>query len=244
MKQWPAPGWMAPVPFPSRIPGLKICGVTLAAEAERLANLGVDALGVNFWPHSKRFVNPAAAAWLAPLAGRIARVGVFVNAGPDLPLQLFRQGLIDAAQLHGEETTGEIASLRDAGLPVIKARGVASRADLESLLAAGADAILADAPAAGQYGGTGRTIDWDLAREFTARHPQARLILAGGITPENAARALANVRPAALDVASGAELRPGIKDFAKVAALLAIIRGSETANPAPGATAGEPQDSR
>ena len=86
MKQWPAPGWMAPVPFPSRIPGLKICGVTLAAEAERLANLGVDALGVNFWPLSNRFVNPASAAWLAPLAGRIARVGVFGHGPDETPL--------------------------------------------------------------------------------------------------------------------------------------------------------------
>jgi phosphoribosylanthranilate isomerase len=217
------------VPFPSRIPSLKICGVTRADEAERLADLGVDALGVNFWHGSKRFTDPSSVAWLAPLAGRIVRVGVFVNADPALPLRLFATGLIDAAQLHGEEAADIALPLRAAGLTVIKAGGVASRLDLERLLGWGADALLADAPAPGTYGGTGRVLDWNLVREFRLLHPEPHLILAGGITPDNAAQALAIARPAALDVASGAELRPGLKDFAKVEALLAITRSAPSA---------------
>ena len=88
----------------------------------------------------------------------------------------------------------------------------------------GAAGILLDAHAPGLYGGTGRTIDWDLAAEFVRSHPKLPLILAGGITPDNAAAALAAVHPAALDVASGSESAPGIKDFAKVRALLDATR--------------------
>lgn len=217
--------------FPSLIPSLKICGVTRAAEAERLAELGVDALGVNFWPGSKRHADPATVAWLAPLAGRIVRVGVFVNADVNLPIRLFGQGLIDVAQLHGEEPASDADRLRAAGLPFIKGTGVASVDDLERALSFGGDVVLADAPAPGVYGGTGRVMDWEIAREFAARHPEARLILAGGITPANAAQALATTRPAALDVASGAEIHPGLKDFDKVSALLSIVRAHRQAAP-------------
>ena len=221
------PANLPTVPFLTNSPALKICGVTRTDDAVRLADLGVEAIGVNFWPGSKRFTDPADVVWLANLAGRICRVGVFVNADPALPVRLFRDGLIDMAQLHGEETPADTAPLAAAGLPIIKATGVATVADLERALTFHPVAVLADAPApAGTYGGTGRVLDWTIARAFVAAGHPVPLILAGGITPENAAAAIETVRPAALDVASGSESSPGVKDFTKVAALLHAVRAA------------------
>lgn len=204
-------------------PALKICGVTRPDDAARLADLGVAALGVNFWPGSKRYVAPADAAWLAPLAGRILRVGVFVNAPPELPLRLVADGLLDLAQLHGDESPADAAPLRAAGVPFLKALGPTAAADLAAVADFGAAGLLIDAHAPGTYGGTGHPADWHLAATFRASHPDIPLILAGGITPANAAAALAAVHPAALDVASGAESAPRVKDFAKIAALARIV---------------------
>jgi phosphoribosylanthranilate isomerase len=200
---------------------LKICGVTLADDAMRLVELGVDALGANFWPQSKRYLAPERAGFLKELEGLILRVGVFVNPDLKLPARLIREGLIDVVQLHGDETPDEVALLKEAGIPVIKALGVRAVSDLQRAHEFGADAILLDAHAPGVYGGTGETIDWSLARRFVEENPELPMILAGGITPDNAAAAIHAVRPAALDVASGAEQSPGLKDFDKVEALLA-----------------------
>ena len=203
---------------------LKICGVTTRADALHLVTLGVDALGVNFWPRSPRFLAPTTAAWLRELAGCILRVGVFVNAPAALPLQLVRDGMLDVVQLHGDETPEDTVIYQENGVPFFKALGVTTADSLKHAAAYGARAILLDAPAPGIHGGTGRTFDWNTAAAFRKSHPQLPLILAGGIVPTNAAQAAAMVRPAALDVASGAELSPGIKDFNKVAALLAALR--------------------
>ena len=205
---------------------LKVCGVTLRADANRLSDLGVEALGANFRPKSKRYLDPAEATWLADLAGRILRVGVFVNAGTDLPLHLVRNGLIDLVQLHGDESPADAAPLRGAGVPFIKAIGVKQSSDLDHVADFGAAGILLDAHAPGLYGGTGETIDWNLAAEFREEHPDLPLILAGGITPENAADAVTAVRPAAIDIASGAESAPAIKDFSKVEALHSVCSGA------------------
>lgn len=203
---------------------LKICGVTSAGDAERLVELGVDAMGVNFWPRSKRHLDPDGAQWLASLAGRILRVGVFVNADPDFALGLLERGWIDVIQLHGDETPQDAAAYRDAGACFIKAIGVAGRDQLQHATEYEAKALLMDAHAPGVYGGTGETFDWNEAVAFQGQHPQLPVILAGGIVPNNAAAAIEAVHPAALDVASGAELSPGIKDFDKVGLLLQAVR--------------------
>ena len=202
---------------------LKVCGVTTRSDAMRLVDLGVDALGVNFWPQSKRYLASENAAWLRDLAGRILRVGVFVNEAPELPLRLIREGLLDAVQLHGDESPEDAMIYQETAVPFIKAIGVKTLDDLARAADFGASAILLDAHAPGIYGGTGETFDWNAALKFSQNHPDIPLILAGGITQENAGLAAHNVRPAALDVASGAELSPGIKDFNKVVALLAAL---------------------
>lgn len=202
---------------------LKICGVTTQDDAELLAEMGVDALGVNFWPKSKRYLAPHHAAWLRELEGKILRVGVFVNEPPELALRLMEQGYLDAIQLHGDELPDDAAEFRTVGTPFIKAIGVKTRADLERATEFGAAAILLDAHAPGIYGGTGEVFDWEVASDFRRRHPELPVILAGGITPENAGLAALSVQPAALDIASGAETTPGIKDFKKVAAFLRAL---------------------
>ncbi|MEO8614456.1 MAG: phosphoribosylanthranilate isomerase [Luteolibacter sp.] len=203
---------------------LKICGVTTCDDADQLVRLGVNALGANFWPKSKRYLAPEEAAWLHDLAGRILRVGVFVNEGNELPLRLYKEGLIDVIQLHGDETPDDAAPFRNAGIPFIKAIGVKTRVDLERAGEFGASAILLDAHAPGVYGGTGEVFDWNVAKEFCHQHAGLPIILAGGIIPENASLAAESVRPAALDIASGAEISPGVKDFKKVAALIAALK--------------------
>jgi phosphoribosylanthranilate isomerase len=202
---------------------LKICGVTTRDDADRLVALGVDAIGVNFWPQSKRYLAPENAGWLRGLAGSILRVGVFVNEPAALPLRLIREGLLDVVQIHGDESPEDALPYQNAGVPFIKGIGVKTRADLDHAADYHASAILLDAHAPGVYGGTGATFDWNAALDFKSRHPETPIILAGGIVPENAALAATTVRPAALDVASGAELSPGIKDFTKVSALLAAL---------------------
>ena len=202
---------------------LKVCGVTNAADAETLVELGVDAIGVNFWPGSPRCVASTEAGWLTSLEGRILRVGVFVNAPAELQISLVREGLLDLVQLHGDETPDDAAALREAGILFIKAIGVKTHADLERVEDFCAAAVLLDAHAPGVYGGTGETFDWNTALDFKSKHPQLPLILAGGIKPENAARAAEMLHPSALDVASGAESSPGVKDFDKVRGLLRAL---------------------
>lgn len=203
---------------------LKICGVTRRGEAEKMAVMGVHAVGFNFWSCSKRYLDPSANLWIKGLAGSILRVGVFVNEVGDLPYRLFGEGMIDVVQLHGDETPEVVAGFRKAGIPVIKAVGVKNVSDIDAAGSYGADAVLLDAHAPKVFGGTGETFDWGLANAFRQSFPVIPMILAGGITPDNAEQAVAEVRPAALDVASGAELSPGVKDFGKVAALLAACK--------------------
>ncbi len=203
---------------------LKICGVTTRGDAQRLVDLGVPALGANFWPRSKRHLPPADASFLRDLAGKILRVGVFVNQPEELPIRLFNEGIIDVVQLHGDEKPADAAAYVAARIPFIKAIGVKTLSDLSLAAEFGASAILLDAHAPGVYGGTGEVFDWNVANAFKEEHPDLPIILAGGIVPANAALAAASVAPAALDVASGAEISPGVKDFDKVAQLLSALQ--------------------
>ncbi len=212
---------MLPEFFSSK-PSLKICGVTTLADATHLAELGVSALGINFWPPSKRYCSPKKASTIVShVAGDILRVGVFVNNSRPLALDLFDECLIDVVQLHGDESPDDISFFLNQNIPVIRAVSATKLPDYE--LPRENFALLIDTPAGSDYGGTGKTFDWSLARDFAQGHPQIPLILAGGLTPDNAAEALNTVHPAALDIASGAEISPGIKDLDKVRALLTLV---------------------
>ena len=208
-------------------PSLKICGVTTSHDANQLAELGVSALGINFWPESRRYCPPDSARGFLPgLKDRILRVGVFVNADPELPCELLADDLIDVAQLHGDEDLAYCRAFAAKDLRFFKAIGVAKDSDLDLALQCPATGILLDTHAPGVYGGTGQVIDWKSVARFIDRQSPPPIILAGGITPQNAGEALHTTGISALDVASGAESSPGIKDFEKVSALLTAVRSS------------------
>ena len=155
------------------------------------------------------------------VAGGILRVGVFVNNSLPLAIELIDECLIDIVQLHGDETAEEVNFFIDQGIPVIRAVSADKLPDYE--LPSHNFALLIDTPAGKDYGGTGKTFDWSIARKFVQKTPEVPTLLAGGINPANAAEALAAVKPAALDIASGAESSPGIKDFKKVQALMQTL---------------------
>jgi phosphoribosylanthranilate isomerase len=194
---------------------LKICGVTLATDAERLAELGVDALGANFWPKSKRYLAPALAAeWVDELKPLTTLVAVLVNPTPDQLQQALP--LVHVLQLHGDESPEECARVMTLGLPVIKALQVRDRESLSMIGDYPCHTILLDAYCPGLYGGEGKTFPWELAIEAKQRFSEKHFILAGGLVADNVAEAVAQVKPVAVDVASGVESSPGIKDLALV----------------------------
>jgi phosphoribosylanthranilate isomerase len=211
---------------------VKICGITRPDDAARAVEAGADFLGLNFWPPSRRNLAAArapAVAAAARAAGAIQLVGVFVNQPLDDIAAIARDVGLDVLQLHGDETPGELAAVAAAtGLPVWRALAVAGPDDLAGLDAWPVDALLLDAPSAGR-GGAGKVFDWALARDARTRFPARRFALAGGLGPHNVAAAIAAVEPWAVDVASGVEAAPGVKDPEKVAAFIAAARGSRCA---------------
>jgi phosphoribosylanthranilate isomerase len=187
-------------------PKVKICGITRLDDALAAARLGADALGFNFWPRSRRYLPPAEArAIVRRLPSFVTPVGVFVDPTRDEVLRAVDQSGIAVAQLHGDEPPELCLSLP---LPVLKAIRVADVHALAALASYEVHGFLLDAPTAG-YGGSGLTFDWELAAQVARELP---IVLAGGLGPDNVAEAVRVVRPWAVDVASGVERAPGVKD--------------------------------
>jgi phosphoribosylanthranilate isomerase len=200
---------------------VKICGITTWADARLSVDLGASALGFNFYPPSPRAISPAD-AWniIRRLPPFVEPVGVFVNWPPLVVDALARALRLGSVQLHGGESPKEVEELARRHR-VIKAVQVGRGFRLAKLSGyRRADGILLDGFARGFHGGTGRTLDWNLAR--TARR-YGRIILAGGLTPENIAEAIRVAEPYAVDVASGVEARPGRKDPRRLRALFAAV---------------------
>ncbi len=213
-------------PDPNRF-GVKICGITTAEQGGAIADLGADALGLNFWPKSKRFVAPAAAGWASSLKQRTTLVAVLVNAPDDEIKQIIDLDLVHILQLHGDESADDCARIASfSGLPVIKALQVRDQASLVAIGDYPCEAILLDAWCPGSYGGEGRTFPWELAIEARQLFADKQFILAGGLTAANVAGAVAGVQPAAVDVASGVETAPGVKDLALVRQFLENARNA------------------
>ena len=203
---------------------VKICGVTSAVDALACADAGADAVGLNFWPRSKRHRPLAVLAEAArAVAGRVERFGVFVNPDPAEVDAAFDADLIDVAQLHGDEEPAFCD--RWAGR-YVKALRLDGPGDLEDLDAYSCVRFLVDAPSPG-YGGAGQLMDEALARAACARAALVghRVLLAGGLTADNVAAIASRVRPWGADVASGVELSPGVKDHDLIRRFVAAAKG-------------------
>jgi phosphoribosylanthranilate isomerase len=202
---------------------VKICGITRAEDAELAVELGAWALGFILWPQSKRAADPAVAAGIArALRRRVELVGVFVNQPLD-EIEGYADALgLTSVQLHGDEGPAFCTAVgQRTGCRVIKAAKIRHGADLRDLERFHTDLHLLDtASDSGAYGGTGRTWDWSL---LTQRRHKTPYMVAGGLTPENVAEAIAVTQPWGVDVSSGVESAPGIKDPAKLEALFAAV---------------------
>lgn len=200
---------------------VKICGITNIDDALHAAGCGADALGLVFYEKSPRCVAPQEAAKIvSALPPMVTTFGLFVNEQPQRVAEIVAFCGLDVIQLHGDEPP---SACHFPPHRVVKALRVQQEQSLADIDAYPASAILLDAWVAGRYGGTGHRLDWDLAARVAGGR---RIILAGGLTPDNVAEAVATVRPYAVDVSSGVEAEPGVKDAAKVAA---FIRNAKTA---------------
>ncbi|MEX1119552.1 MAG: phosphoribosylanthranilate isomerase [Terrimicrobiaceae bacterium] len=190
---------------------VKICGLTSPEDAGLAVGLGADAIGINFFAGSKRYVPLAEAEpWLKTLTGRVQKVAVVVNPGEAEVKALRESQVFDAIQFHGDESP---AFCQDCGFDLwIKAVRVRDRSSLETALTYSSPYLLLDAWSETGWGGTGVRLDWGMVRSFVDDHPEKKVILAGGLTPNNLADALRIVAPFGVDVASGVEVEPRRKE--------------------------------
>ena len=200
---------------------VKICGVTTAADALACARLGADAIGLNFVPTSPRRVEESAARDIVRALGEGVLV-VGVVAGLTVAgMRALREATgVGCLQLHGDETPDDVTALLPHAYKAVRVGGADDVARAESMPG---DYVMVDARVEGALGGTGRTFDWSLVVGLAQRR---KLVLAGGLTPDNVAAAVAMAHPWCVDVASGVESEPGVKDLAKVRAFLEAARAA------------------
>ena len=199
---------------------VKICGITSVADALAAAGAGADMIGLMFYAGSPRHVTLAQAAEIGrALPPFVLRVGVFVNPEPDLVTRAIGDCGLNLLQFHGDEDSDFCTQF---GVMSLKAVRVKNEESLKTLEKFHTDAFLLDAYSAAGLGGTGEKFNW--ARADEARKFGKPIFLAGGLTPENVADAVRQVRPFAVDVSSGVETAPGKKDEAKVRAFIAAVQ--------------------
>jgi len=186
---------------------VKICGITSLDDALTAIHAGADALGFVFCSSSPRRILPVeAGAIIGQLPPFVQTVGLFVDEEPATVNAIADQCGIDIVQLHGDESPDYCAAIRRR---IIKAFRIKDRSSLDPAKDYRVAACLLDAWSPAAHGGTGRTFNWDIAASAA---PTMRIVLAGGLTPDNVAEAIRQVRPYAVDVSSGVEAAPGIKD--------------------------------
>jgi len=208
---------------------IKICGIRTLPDALVAIEAGADYLGFNFYPRSVRYIGRDACANITSVLKRehpdIKLVGVFVNSPVDEIRNILETCSLDLAQLHGDETPEILNALDEKAFKAF--RGVPH--SINGFARKNAPALLVDALVKGSYGGTGVTADWSTAAELAKRYP---LLLAGGLTAENVAEAVRQVRPWGVDVASGVEVppqlggkaTPGEKDAVKMSAFIQAVK--------------------
>ena len=209
---------------------VKICGLTNLGDSLAAVDAGADLLGFNFYPPSPRYIDPEDCARivreLRARGLRVVAVGVFVNASAADILKIMDTCRLDLAQLCGDEPRAVLAAVGPRAFKALRpANATALRESLANYSPRPAPpAWLVDAHRAGQYGGTGQIAEWNLARGLARKAP---ILLAGGLNPTNVAQAVRQVQPWGVDVASGVETSPGIKDDAKMRAFVDAVRMNE-----------------
>lgn len=198
---------------------VKICGVTSVADALGCVDAGADAIGINFYAGSPRFCAPQRAREIAEAVGsRIEVVGVFVDASHQ-QIDFLRNAVgFGYAQLHGSESPEFLQKALPRGYKALRVKGGLA---IEEAGRYGGDRILLDAYVPGVVGGTGACFDWAVAKQIAE---QRRVIVAGGLTPDNVAEAISRVAPFGVDTASGVESAPGQKDLARVRAFVQTVK--------------------
>ena len=198
---------------------VKVCGITRAADAMAAVSLGATALGFVFWPQSGRYVTPAVAASIARLVPDVVTVGVFVDSSVEEVHEVADEVGLTSVQLHGDEPDDMYTQL---SYNVIRAIGVEGEKTIAKVDRVPQDVmVLLDVHDRVQRGGTGQTVDWDVAATIAAKR---QIFLAGGLRPDNIAAAIRGVRPYGIDVSSGVEASPGIKEVGKLASLFSEVK--------------------
>jgi phosphoribosylanthranilate isomerase len=206
---------------------VKICGLTTLQDAEAAIEFGTDALGFNFFPGSKRYVPmETAGEWIAKLPDHVEKVGILVNPSWEEAKAAGGTPGITALQLHGAETPEFCRRLMEEGIRFEKAIPVTDPDSVANVPDFFTRTLLLDSGGTGEFGGSGQTFPWEIARDFVQANSSLRVVLAGGLTPENVAEAVAVVRPFGVDVTSGVESSPGRKDHGRLRAFIAAARRS------------------
>lgn len=203
---------------------VKICGITRMEDAQAAIDAGADALGFMFYKPSKRFITPGEAAKIIDhIPAHIDRVGVFVNADEETIRDAATLSGINAAQFHGEEFPDFCEQFRP--LKIWKAFRIENERSLDVVRRFDkSDAWLLDSYVKGSRGGTGHTFNWDLA--VAAKDNGRPIILAGGLTPGNIGEAVSKVQPFGVDVSSGVESSPGLKDAGMIHSFVKAAKGA------------------
>ena len=199
---------------------IKICGIKTVKDALAAMEAGADLIGFNFYPKSPRYIDVGICRDIMSVMrkhGHVTYVGVFVNASVEEVYATIETCGLSLAQLHGDETPEMLSALNGKAFKAF--RGIPS--DITGYERNDAPALLVDAAVRGVYGGSGVTADWSAAAELAKKYP---LLVAGGLTPENVADAVRQVKPWGVDVASGVESAPGEKDAAKMSAFVKAVK--------------------
>ena len=200
---------------------VKICGITSCEDAELAVNYGASAIGMIFYQDSPRNIYPdKVAAWISSIPEKVKKVGVFVNEKQKNIKTIVEKLNLDYIQLHGDESPEYCDKMIK---PVIKTFRVGTNFDPDILDNFQVHAFLFDTYQEVKYGGTGKSFNWDLISDLETNTP---IILSGGLSPENIIKGIETVQPSAIDVNSGVELEPGVKDKVKVERLFNTIENS------------------
>jgi phosphoribosylanthranilate isomerase len=199
---------------------IKICGIKTVTDALAAMDAGADLIGFNFYPKSPRYIDVGRCRDIMSVMrryGHITYVGVFVNTSTATIHATMETCGLSLAQLHGDETSEMLSELNGKAFKAFRG----TPANINGFERIGIPAFLVDASVKGLYGGSGVTADWNGAAELAKKYP---LLLAGGLTPENVAEAVRQVRPWGVDVASGVEASVGLKDASKMKAFVKAVR--------------------